>query len=50
MSLHHFLNRHEPDLRNSRWEGARFVTSCLICGREMVKPAGRAWEIVKALG
>jgi hypothetical protein len=46
MILHNLLNRHVPDLKHSRWDSARFVTQCLVCGREMVKRAESNWEIV----
>jgi hypothetical protein len=47
MSLHNLFDRHVPDFKRSRWDGDRFITECLICGREMVKRADLGWKIVK---
>lgn len=43
--LHTAFNRHAPDLTASRWQGASFVTSCRLCGEQMVKPPGQGWRI-----
>ncbi len=45
MNLHSLLNRHTADLKGSGWKGGRFVTACLVCGREMVKPPGGEWQL-----
>ncbi len=47
MNLHDLFNRHVPDLQQSRWDQARFVTHCRVCGREMVKRPETGWEVVK---
>ncbi len=46
MILHNLFRLHSPDLLNSHWEGGRFVTTCLGCGREMIKPTGGDWRIL----
>jgi hypothetical protein len=45
MSLHALFGRHSADLKASRWDNGRFVTDCLICGREMIKHPAGAWQI-----
>jgi len=45
MIFHSLFNRHAPDLQASHWEGGRFVTSCVQCSREMVKPPGQQWQL-----
>jgi hypothetical protein len=50
MDLHNLFGRHAADLKASRWDGGRFVSSCMICQREMMKPHGEAWRIVDANG
>ncbi len=45
MSLHNLFNRHQPDLKASRWQGAHFITECMICGARMEKRPERNWEI-----
>ena len=45
MSLHDWLALHRPDLRDSHWEGARFVTRCTVCGKQMVKLPGQPWRV-----
>ena len=50
MNLHSLFGRHVADLKTSRWDGGRFVTSCVVCQREMIKPPGEAWRIVDANG
>ncbi len=47
MSLHSLLGLHQPDLMASRWDEGRFVTTCQICGRAMVKPPGGNWLLSK---
>ena len=47
MSLHSWLNRHQPNLKISRWEDGRFVTECTICGALMEKRPGADWLIGK---
>jgi hypothetical protein len=46
MMLHQLFGRHVADLLHSRWDGGRFVTTCVGCGREMVKPPGGDWRIL----
>ncbi len=46
MSLHNLFNLHSADLLNSHWEGGRFVTTCVGCDREMIKPPGGDWRIL----
>jgi hypothetical protein len=45
--LHTLFNRHSPDLARSHWLGASFVTTCLICGEQMVKPPSKGWRIAE---
>lgn len=45
MSLHTLFGRHDPDLKHSRWQYGRFVTSCTICERAMVKLPGQPWRL-----
>ena len=45
MSLHNWLGRHIADHKASHWERGCFVTSCTICGRDMVKLPGLGWQI-----
>jgi len=45
MMLHALLGRHAANLRTSHWDDGRFVSHCVICGREMVKPPGGLWGI-----
>lgn len=47
MTLHAWLNRHQPNLKISRWQDGRFVTECLICGAQMEKRHGADWAIHK---
>lgn len=42
---HALFGRHEADLKTSRWDKGRFVTECLICGREMIKHPAGTWQI-----
>jgi len=46
MILHNLFRLHSPDLSNSHWKGGRFVTTCLGCDREMIKPPGGDWRIL----
>jgi hypothetical protein len=46
MILHSLLRLHAADLANSHWDAGRFVTTCLGCNREMVKPPGGDWRIL----
>ena len=48
MILHRLLGLHTADLLHSRWDYGRFVTSCVVCGRAMVKPPGGNWRIESA--
>jgi len=45
MMLHQLFGLHAADLLHSRWDDGRFVTTCLGCGKEMVKPPGGNWRI-----
>ena len=45
--LHNLLNRHSPDLARSHWQGAAFVTTCLVCGGPMVKPPSQGWRLAE---
>jgi hypothetical protein len=45
VSLHDWLGRHAADLQNSRWDQGHFVSSCTLCGREMIKPPGLPWQL-----
>jgi len=45
MSLHDWLGRHVADLKASHWERGSFVSSCTVCGREMIKLPGLTWQI-----
>ncbi|MET0375006.1 MAG: hypothetical protein ABW128_12225 [Rhizorhabdus sp.] len=47
MDLHSLFGRHDPDLKASRWDEGRFVTSCTVCGRPMVKPPGGGWVLAR---
>jgi hypothetical protein len=47
MSLHSLFGTHQPDLKASRWDEGRFVTTCENCGRAMVKPPGGSWLLSK---
>ena len=50
MSLHSLLGWHAANLKTSRWDNGRFVSSCTVCGREMIKPPGEPWRIVEVTG
>ncbi len=45
MILHSLLGTHEADPSGNRWENGLFVSTCLVCGRAMVKPTGRHWQL-----
>lgn len=45
MSLHTWFGQHVANLKTSRWDQGAFVSTCTICGREMVKPPGRIWQL-----
>jgi hypothetical protein len=47
ISFHALLGRHSADLKASRWHNGRFVTECLVCGREMEKRPAGEWQIVR---
>ena len=47
MIFHRLFGLHIPDNDRSRWEGARFLSECSICGRTMVRPPGKMWQIAK---
>lgn len=46
MIFHRLFGSHVADLLHSRWDGGRFVTTCIECGMEMVKPPGGDWRIL----
>ena len=46
MILHRLFGSHSADLLNSRWDDGRFVTTCLACGDEMIKPPGGDWRVL----
>ncbi len=46
MILHRLFGSHSADLLNSRWDDGRFVTTCLGCGDEMIKPPGGDWRVL----
>ena len=46
MILHRLFGLHAADLLHSRWDAGRFVTTCIGCGQEMVKPPGGYWRIL----
>lgn len=48
MSLHSLFGQHLPDLKASRWDEGRFVTTCEICGQAMIKPPGGTWALDRA--
>jgi hypothetical protein len=47
MSLHTLFGKHSADLKTSRWDRGQFVSQCLSCGAEMVKPPGLEWQLRK---
>lgn len=47
MTFHDLFGLHDPDLKASHWDEGRFVTTCRLCGRPMVKPPGLTWVIAK---
>jgi hypothetical protein len=49
MSLHSLFGRHVADLKASRWDQGRFVSSCTVCGQPMIKLPGLAWQLRGAL-
>ena len=50
MSLRAWFGRHVADLRASRWDRGRFVTTCTLCGAAMIKPPGLGWQLRAAEG
>jgi hypothetical protein len=51
MSLHDLIGRHSANLKTSHWDRGRFVSSCTVCGREMIKPpGGKPWRVFDANG
>ena len=50
MSLHEWFGRHVADLKTSRWDQGVFVSTCTLCGREMIKPPGLEWQIRTTTG
>jgi hypothetical protein len=45
MSLHDWIGRHVADVKNSHWERGHFVSSCELCGRDMIKLPGLPWRL-----
>lgn len=45
MSLHDLLGRHVANLKTSHWDQGSFVSTCTLCGREMIKPPGLGWQL-----
>lgn len=45
MTLHSLFGRHVADTKASHWDNGHFVTSCLVCGRAMVKLPGLFWRL-----
>ena len=45
MTLHDMFGRHVADTKASHWVDGYFVTSCALCGREMVKLPGLPWRL-----
>jgi hypothetical protein len=45
MTLHNWFGRHIADLKASRWDAGSFITSCTVCGRQMIKPPGLQWQL-----
>jgi hypothetical protein len=45
MSLHDWFGTHVADMKRSHWDHGRFVTSCTLCGREMIKLPGLPWKV-----
>ncbi|HEX4739341.1 MAG TPA: hypothetical protein VH331_17465 [Allosphingosinicella sp.] len=50
MSLHDWLGRHAADTGAGHWDRGRYVSHCLVCGREMVKLPGLAWQLRGSAG
>lgn len=45
MILHKLFGKHQVDFKASHWDKGRFVSRCIICGSEMVKPTGLPWQL-----
>ena len=45
MTLHSWFGRHIADVMNSRWDAGSFITSCTVCGRQMIKLPGLQWQL-----
>lgn len=45
MSLHDWFGRHVANLQTSRWDRGSFVSTCTLCGREMIKLPGLRWQL-----
>jgi hypothetical protein len=48
VNLHSLLGRHTANLKISRWNNGQFVSECLSCGANMVKPPGLQWQLNKS--
>lgn len=47
MIFHRLFGNHIPDPGRNRWEGARFLSECNICGQTMVRKPGQTWRLAK---
>jgi hypothetical protein len=45
MSLHSWFGRHQADTKTSHWQAGHFVSRCTVCGCEMIKLPGLAWQL-----
>ena len=45
MSLHSLFGKHLADPKVSRWDHGQFVSRCLSCGADMIKPPGLQWQL-----
>jgi hypothetical protein len=44
-TLHNWFGRHAADLKISRWDAGSFVSSCTVCGEQMIKVPGAGWQL-----
>jgi hypothetical protein len=45
MSFHSWFGRHQADTKTSHWQAGHFVSRCTVCGCEMIKLPGLAWQL-----
>lgn len=45
MILHNLLRRHRPDPVEEHVENGLLMSACLLCGRPMVEPSKRGWQL-----